>query len=278
VKIINSKIPNKDLLIFTDSKTKEYSGFAGTVELYDSSIYIDTRNGIGNDEVIKKLMPLIHKLMRIFRFNGNTANDTKHDIIVHILEGIPRYDPRKNTKLSTFIETAVCNRLKNRLRDKSRISKNANYLNVCVYHIVCNCGNDFTITVSNGEEHNTLCPECGKPISEAKKKVAVNTPEVSESMLNYIDDDSHVDMSAGEHYSFIRNETKTLDEEVIHTHDIKAWLESEDPRIVKIIELIYFHDYSIKAAAEEVGLSGAGANMKLKDLQNKEIVRELFGR
>jgi hypothetical protein len=66
------------------------------------------------------------------------------------------------------------------------------------------------------------------------------------------------------------NNTNNIDNEVIFLHDIKKWLVDEDPRVIEMVELIYFHDYSVKAAAEIVGLSGAGANMKLKDLSKNK--------
>lgn len=281
MKTINSRRKNKSAKateIFVDKNTKEYCGFAGTVALYDSEIYIDTRTGKGYDEVLKKLSPLVHKLMSKFHFNGNMPNDTKHDIIIHILEGIPKYDPRKNTKLSTFIEMRVNRRLINELRDKSRISRNATFLNVGTFHIVCECGNDFVATISNSEEIAATCPECGRSLAQAKKKVAVNTPEVNESML-YVDDEmQQTTLQISDHDQIIRAADKAVDEDVIFKHDMQKFLDTADPRIVKIFELMYFHDYSIKAAAEEVGLSGAGANMKLKDLQENKIIQELFDR
>jgi RNA polymerase sigma factor (sigma-70 family) len=281
MKTINSKRKSKSdgaPEIFVDKKTSEYHGFAGNVMLYDSEIYIDTRTGTGYDEVLKKLRPLVHKLMSKFHFNGNASSDTKHDIIVHILEGIPKYDPRKNTKLSTFIEMRVNRRLINELRDKSRISRNATFLNVGTFHVVCQCGNDFVATISNSEENVATCPECGLSLEKAKKKVSVNTPEVNESML-YIDDELHqTTIQISDHDQIIREADKAVDDDVIFKHDMCKFLETADPRIIKIFELMYFHDYSIKAAAEEVGLSGAGANMKLKNLQDNKIIQELFDR
>ena len=193
MKTINSRkasVERKALETFYDSKTGIPTGFCGTVRLYDVDIYIDTRTGNGYDEVIRKLNPLIHKFMAKFHFNGNSAGDTRHDIIVHILEGIPKYNPNKNTKLSTFIEMRVNRRLINELRDKSRISKNATYLNIGTFHVVCQCGNDFIATINNGELSQTICQECGRSLAGAVKKVPINTPEVNESML-YTDDDMH---------------------------------------------------------------------------------------
>lgn len=281
MKTINSKkafVKKNEIETFHDPHTNEYLGFCGPVRLYDSDIYIDTRTGQGYDEVIKKLSALVRKFMMQFHFNGNSSADTKHDIIVHILEGIPKYNPGKNTKLSTFIEMRVNRRLINDLRDKSRLSKNATYLNIKTFHIVCVCGNDFIATISNSDLLTYTCVECGKPVSHAKKMVQVNTPEVSESMLHITDDMHQTNLQIGDHEQIMKGRSKSLDDEVIFRHDMQAFLETADPRIVKIFELIYFYDYSIQAAAEKVGLSGAGANMKLKDLQDNKAIQELFNR
>ena len=58
MKTINSKKTN-EVEIFHDHRTKECIGFCGSVRLYDVDIYIDTRNGQGYDEVIKKLSALV---------------------------------------------------------------------------------------------------------------------------------------------------------------------------------------------------------------------------
>ena len=170
-----------DLQVFTDADGN-YSGFAGTVLLYNAAIYIDTRDGTGYKEAIDKLNPLVYKFMSKFYFSGNSYEDTKQDIILHILEGIPTYDPRKPVKLSTFIEMRVNRRLINELRDKSRIFKNATFLNVSSFNFTCECGNNFTITISNDDDRKIICNSCGDEI-KIKKKLSINTPEVNDSDL-----------------------------------------------------------------------------------------------
>jgi len=275
MKTINSKKhsqPDESVQFFVNQKTNMRSGFSGTVALYDSEVYVDTRDGTGYKEVIEKLKPLIHKLAGKYHFNGNSFEDTKHDVIVHILEGIPKYDPNKNTKLSTFIEMRVNRRLINDIRDRSRISRNATYLNVGMFSVTCKCGRNFIVKLGN--ESQRQCVECGSPISEVIKKIPVNTPEINESML-----------SPGGVYDnltgcqdIIGDEEKLIDEEVIFKCDMASWLRDEDPRVVKAIELLYFHDYTKSAAAREVGLTSTGLSMKLQELKDKRVVREIFGR
>lgn len=280
MRIINSKKYHKvckDIQLFVDPKTKSQNGFAGTVVLYNSKIYVDTRDGTGYDKIIEKLGALIYRLALKYRFNGNTFEDTRHDIIVHILEGIPKYNPDKNTKLSTFLEMRVNRRLINKLRDCSRISRNATFLNVGTYQITCECGINV-IAIFNGKNgYEKDCQKCGKALSEAIKQIPLNTPEVNESMLSqnrFYEDFSDIHTDFG---TFL-NETISIDDEVIFMHDMQNWLCEEDPRVVKIIELYCLHDYSIKAAAKKVGLSSAGGNMKLKELAKNPQVREILGR
>jgi len=275
MKTINSKKRSKSET-FIDPKTKKRSGFAGLVSVYDSVIYVDTRNGTGYDAVINKLKPLICKFALKYHFNGNSFEDTRQDIIVHILEGIPQYDPSRNMKLSSFLQMRVGRRLINELRNRSRANRNATFLNIRTYNVTCNCGYNFVETVGKGDIRN--CPECDSPVDYKTKSVPINMFEVNESMLTFLEEDLESDTYINMQESIINDEIKPLDEEVIHMYDMEKWLEDEDPRIVKALELMYFHDYSISAAAKEVNLTGAGLNMKLKDLKNKKIVCELFDR
>jgi predicted Zn-ribbon and HTH transcriptional regulator len=186
---------------------------------------------------------------------------------------MPKYNPDKNMKLSSFLQMRVDRRLINELRDKSRKSKNATLLNIVTYNVTCDCGYNFVSTVN--KDDMPRCPECGKYVSTEAKKLPVTIFEVNESMARYDDGGSETNASM---YERIPDESVQIEDDVIYSYDMNKWLQNEDPRVVKIINLMYFHDYSITAAAKEVGLTGAGANIKLKDLRNNRIVREIFGR
>lgn len=279
MRTINSK-KQKDkpqVQVFKNSETNRQTGFAGRVTLYDSEIYVDTRDGTGYDMVLEKFKPLIYKFSMKYHFNGNSIEDTKQDIAVLILEGIPKYNPDKNTKLSTFIEMRVGRRLINEIRNKSRISRNATFLNVGAFSIECDCGFKFFAVLDGANTAGVTCKKCGKLVNESIQKTPLNMPEVNSSKLSpnrFYEDyfDSPND------FSRILDGESCIDKDVIFMHDMRKWLENEDPRVVKIIELYCFHDYSIKAASEAVGLSGAGGNMKLKELAKNRKVREILGR
>lgn len=264
--------------VFENPETGEYIGFSGKVKLYDTEVYIDTRSGQGYEEIIKKLNPLICKFASKYHFNGNSFDDTRHDVIVHILEGILKYDPRKETKLSSFLQMRVNRRLINEIRNNGRAFRNATFLNISTFSCTCSCGHNFVETV--GKEEDIICPECSRRIEDLDCKNPINMYEVSESMLNYRYWDGEKDCNAYVNTDELlyNNHKVRPDVEAMNRCDMQKWLKDEDPRVVKIVELMYFHDYTVKAAAEQVGLTGAGANLKLKCLKNNKMVREIFGR
>ena len=278
MKTINSKNKHYSpkVEIFVEPNNSKYSGFAGSVKIYDTEVHVDTRDGTGYNEVIEKLNPLVCKFALKFHFAGNTFEDTKHDVIIHILEGIPKYDPRKNMKLSSFLQMYIDRRLINKIRNKSRASRNATFLNIRTYNITCDCGCNFVETVGKNETKH--CPGCNKLIKNITKNIPINMFELPESMLVTFEEDGESDKYINMQESIISDEITPIDDEVLGACDMQKWFQDEDPRVVKIVELMCFHDYSLTAAAKEVGLSGTGAGMKLRNLKDKKIVRELLGR
>lgn len=274
MKTINSKNSVK-FSFFTDPTTDKYIGFAGPIKVYSTEIFVDTRSGKGYDKVIKNLEPMIYNFAAKYHFNGNTFDDNRHDVIVHILEGIPKYDPRREMKLSSFIQMRVARRLINELRDKSRNYRNATFLNISTYSVSCPCGHGFVETVSTNEDF--CCPECNKTV-DSGSKTPINIQEVNESTLGCVDDDPDLHAYFNVDESIYHSKSNRPDEITMNKSDMSKWLGQEDPRVARIVELIYFNDYSITAAAKEVGLTGAGANIKLKNLRNNKVVKELFNR
>ncbi len=64
MKIINSKKKyySPKVEVFIDKKDNKYNGFVGFDKLYNSEVYIDTRDGNGYNTVIKKLNQLQCKI------------------------------------------------------------------------------------------------------------------------------------------------------------------------------------------------------------------------
>jgi RNA polymerase sigma factor (sigma-70 family) len=286
MKTINSG--KKTLEIFNDPQTGEYIGFAGDVTLYNVSVYMNTKTGEGYGEVIKQLNKFVVYLSSRYRLEGFSFEDIKQHIIVHILECLPKYDPRRNTKLSTFIQTCVSRRLINEIRNQGRLYHNATVLNICSYNIECpNCGACFTLTANIDDNiEDFVCDACHKQFGQTKL-TRVSKPELS--LESVFDSKQRADenvsckcgCSSDMEMSTIYDVQKPLDEDVINKCDIEALLEDlriKDPCTAKLIELHCFKDYSVHDAAKEVGISGMGARNKLKDLRRKLKVRKIFDR
>jgi len=279
MKTLNSR-KNKELQIFTDNADK-LIGFAGFVDVYEEQIYIDTRTGEGYNKVIRKLDKLISYLAVKYRFNGFSFEDGRQHVTLHILEGIPKFDPRRGVKLSTFIQMMVSRRLINELRNDSKTARNATFLNIRTYSCVCKCGYNTITTLSSDEKISGNCDQCGHPLSESERVIPTNPVEISldRGIFHYkTENNDSPELSEDNELSTLYSEKVALDDSVISSCDIQKWLANEEPMVVKLIELICFHDYSLKAAADHVGISRAWADIKLKKLKDKSIVKEIFGR
>lgn len=285
MRTINSK--NK-IKTFYDIDTDEYLGFAGIVKLYKTDIFVDTRDGTGYDKVISGLEKYITHLAYKYNLSsmGFALEDTKQHIILRILEGIPKYDPDKNTTLSTFLYMRVERRIINEVRNVSTDSKNPTILRTYLYSISCDCGRKF-MTSTSGDENveDKQCYGCDKPIKNAKI-FSVNMPpetlDVGVITKNLSSEDliSMKEMISDSNFyiSLVYGEKAKLDDIVILKSDIEKWIEGEDEQIKELVNLICFKDYTVKAAAEAVGVSHTGANNKLKNLKRKKIIRDMLGR
>jgi DNA-directed RNA polymerase sigma subunit (sigma70/sigma32) len=275
MRTINSN--KEELEIFLDPKTKEYVGFSGKVQVYDTEMYVNTKTGKGYDEVIKKLNKLVGFLASKYKLKGFSPEDTKQHISMRIIEGTPKFDPRRNVKLSTFIQMRVNRRLINEIRDQSHSSKNATLLKINSYNYLCGCGNSFNLVLS--DEENTsdrICEKCNASITSARK-VSLGFSEV------YLDAYYHpVDPTDGsedgDFSSFVDNKSNADENGIILDHDISEWIAESDPSVAKLLNLIVMKDYSVSRAAKEIGMSNSSANSKLKKLKDDKKFMEIMGK
>lgn len=275
MKTINSN--TEDVEIFIDQDAKKYIGFAGIVQVYDADIYVDTRDGAGYDKVMAKFEKLIKFLGSKYKFRGFAQEDTRQHIAMRILEGIPKYDPRKATKLSTFIQMRVNRRLINELRDERHAFKNATSLNINSCNYLCSCGHSFNMVMSEEELIDKDCAKCGSSLNTSRK-ISIGFSEVSlEGYFSHIKNSS-MDEDCGDFELIIENEQAFGEDDIILKHDVEKWLSGEDPEVVKLIELILLNDNNISSAAKEINLSNASANIKLKKLKNNRIIRDVLGK
>lgn len=278
MKTINAN-KDKELEIFIDTNTNEYLGFAGWITVDDESIYVDTRDGSGYDRVIAKMTKLIKYLAAKYKFSGFTFEDAKQHVSLHIIEGMSKFDPRKEIKLSTFLQMRINRRLINEIRDDSRFYRNATMLNIQSFTVNCSCGSIFSLSLNSDEEiADKNCSECGANLANASKRAVSQTELPIDSALELSDDTYSPNTENMIKNTNIFGDPKDISEDhIIARHDFKEWLKDEDPRMIKVIELICFHDYSIKEAAAEAGISNAGANIRLKNLRKNRKIKEMLG-
>jgi RNA polymerase sigma factor (sigma-70 family) len=283
----NININSNKIDIFYDDKSGKIKGFAGKVKLYKEYVYVDTRDGTGYNEVIEKLERYINYLSYKYNLSGLgfTYKDTRQHIIMRILEGIPKYDPTKNMALSTFIYMRVERRIINEIRNSSTDIKNPTILKTSLYSVLCNCGRKFMISVTGDEKvEDKTCYGCENAL-DGSKIYPINVPPDSiHNSFNVIDDEENrmdihdVISSNSFDIPMLFGEKAGTEELVAIKSDFEKWIQSEDEKVKKLIELVCFKDYSIKAAAKKVGISHTGANNKLKRLKKKKIVRDMFGK
>jgi len=280
MKTINIK--NK-IQSFYDYETNKCTGFVGKIKLYNDEIYIDTRDGTGYDEMFQKLKRMINYLAYRYNIPGNTVEDTKQDIAVYILEGLPKFNPNKKTKLSTFLQMLINRRLINELRYNGRMIRNSTILNTTLYKVICKCSNNFTIVVDNNDTLEEIkCENCNESIENVKLYVINKEPI---SINGYYNQDKKQKLTLNDVVSensfdipMVYGKKSQLEELVIHNHDLKKLFEKIDPKVQKLISLVCFQGYSVSKAANSIGLSHMGASNKLKKLKKNKLIKEILNR
>jgi RNA polymerase sigma factor (sigma-70 family) len=219
--------------------------FKGNVEVYDETFYVDTETGIGVDKVLAKIDPLLCKKASRAYMNGYNFDDIKQELVLIAMDGIKKFDADKGVKLSTFLHVHIPNKLISKIRSENKLSKDAFGLH---------SDNDSNLKISRAREEigfgQFIPPEGMDNIS----------------FENSVSEDSGL-------YFHGKNAYDKVEFEI----SLKKISRRLDYRTRKIIELVYFKDYSIKDAAEAVGLSGWAASMRLKNLANKRSFQSVFG-
>ena len=220
--------------------------FQGIVEVFDETFYVDTLTGEGVDKILEKIDPLLCKKASGAFIPGYSFEDMKHELVLIAIDGMKKFDNNKGVKLSTFLYVHINNKLISRLRSENKLSNDA-----------------FGLSDKNRESDTK--------IQKARNEIGFGqfaSPDGAEGTLF----ENTVSESGGLYFSD-RNAYDKVDFEV----SLKKLSKKLDYRTRRIIELVYFNDYSIKDAAAEVGLSGWAASMRLKKLADKRSFRSIFG-
>jgi RNA polymerase sigma factor (sigma-70 family) len=221
-------------------------GYRAYVQVYNEIIYVNTFTGEGIDKVIIKIDPLLRKLSSRLYIPGYNFEDLRGEIIILAIDGIRSFDPTRNVKLSTFLQTHLRNKINSWIKSENKLSNDAFYL----------------FQEDNDDSKKT----------KTKTRTEVNFNQFDgknneDSFLfeNTISDDGGLYNLPISDYDLLNFKS-----------DLIKSFSKLDLKTKKIVELIYFKDYSIQDAAEEVGLSSQAASIKLKKLANKSSFRSIF--
>jgi RNA polymerase sigma factor (sigma-70 family) len=228
-------------------------GYRAYVDVYDDTFYVDTNTGEGFDKILAKIDPLLNKYASTMYIPGFKFEDAKSELSIIAIEGIKAFDPHRDVKLSTFLHKHIHNKKISFLRSENKMSNDA-----------------FALQA--------------KDEGTAKIKRIREEINFSQFQANKSQGQGEADSVLFEN-TIAEEGTPGSDSAVFKTRYDKSEFESSIKKICakldyktrKIIELVYFKDYSIKDAADEVGLSGWAASMRLKKLANKRSFRTIFG-
>ncbi len=229
----------------------EEKGYRAYVEVYDSRYYVDTNTGEGFDQVLAKIDPLLNKFASTMYIPGYKFEDAKSELSIIAIEGIKAFDPHREIKLSTFLHKHIHNKKISFLRSENKMSNDA-----------------FALNLKDKEPSLQKIKKVREELYFSQFKPATDSDSQSVPFENTISEDG----KTGYDSSLIRNRTEKSDFE----SSLDNACEKLDAKTRKIIELMYYDDYSIKDAAEEVGLSGWAASMRLKKLASKTSIKNIF--
>lgn len=222
------------------------------VDVYNESFYVDTETRVGFDKVLKKIEPLICKMAASTYISGHSFEDIKQELTILAIEGVESFNPNKGVKLSTFLHIHLRNKLISKLRSENRMSNDAFGL----------------------DDKASPAPE---DKNGAEGKIRRAREEIRFSQCSPLTEDEGIlfEHTIGDGdglYHSVKTDYETINFEV----SLKKLSNRLDYKTSKIIELVYFRDYSIKDAAEAVGLSGWAASMRLKNLARKKSFKDIF--
>lgn len=234
----------------------------GFTEVGSKSIYVDTDSGEGLDEVLREMRPMINKIAHTYSHDMIDFEDTKQDIAIYILECVKKFDPSRGAKLSTFLFSSVNNKLKNRIRDINKKTNNATTLNVDRCRFSCDCGHTFTASSCGGE--SVVCPSCGIDIEYKNHGAFVSMKEVAEENID----------------GTVRKAEEDPDPyyDIICKIDIDRWLKTEDSRTAQIVKMICYDNLTMTDVAKKIGITGSGVSARLKQLQNRAMLKKILNK
>jgi len=246
--------------------------FEGIVEMYEEEVWINTRTKEGYTRVLERIDPLLCKWASKTYMSGYTFEDIKQELSLIIIEGINAYNPSKKVKLSTFLHTHLRNKLVSKLKSVNKLSNDAYGLSEKSKLEICTCGGVITKGVSC-----YTCNECG---AQHKQIYRRSREELIFSAM------PKTDPGSGEEYGEFQNSLSNSDglysggtssyDDVELEMAIGKLSKVIDDKTLMILKMVCLEGYSIKDAANNVGLTGWAASMRLKKLSRYKIINDLL--
>lgn len=228
---------------------KSYSTY---VEMYEEKVWVDTCTKEGYSRVLERIDPLLCKWASKTYMPGYSYEDIKQELSVIIVEGINSFDPKKKVKLSTFLHTHLRNKLISKIKSVNKLSNDAS-------------------SVRELKEDDS-----GEDVKYRRSREELNF-----SMM------AKVDPNSGEEYSEFQDTLANSDSlyaedgTVFERIDLELAIEKVgrlvDEKTYVILRKVCLDGYSIKDAANDVGLTGWAASMRLKKLSKHKIINDMLG-
>lgn len=222
--------------------------FKGDVVMYNETYYVDTETGEGVDRVLKKIDPLLTKKASVTYLPGFSSEDIKQELVIMVIKGIRSYDPTKGTALSTFLHQHLRNKVISRLKSGNKMANDAELMN--------GTGDPGKLRRIKEELPFSTCPV---RYDDSDEILFESTIEDSDNYLNM-------------------NKRFKSNDDINFEVSIKKFSKELDPDTAQLLKLVCFHDYTIKDAAEKVGLSGWAASIRLKKLLKRQGFKTIIGR
>jgi len=258
--------------------------FVGKAKIFDSEVYIDTRDGTGYDEAVTKLRKLVTWFSSKYYMPDNTDEDNEQDIVELIIKGIASFNPSKAMKLSTFLYMYVEHRLMGKLKYNGAMKRNPTLLNTSSYRIKCKCSDSFiSVTINNDESiDNTDCRNCGDkltsveayPINPPPKSYAVFRDSKTGRWRNPNIDAARID---NPYMALVFDEEYGVDEQTIYRHDLNKALDKKEPKARELLKLI-IDGRSLSEASRMTEMSRPTAYSKLRKFQKDEVIKDILNK
>ena len=254
--------------------------FSGNVKVYNEEIFVDSVTGLGIDRVLKKIDPLLFKMAKSIYIQGYAVEDIKQELAVLAIEGIRSFDASKNVKLSTFLHIHLHNKIISKIRSQNKLSNNASSsIEDSSLPDACDCGSTIFMVETKGGEERRECVSCNKLYTKKLKNAKHEIPfSVMDEKVDQNEDGKLLFIDSVPRDNSVFGGNQDSEDEMEISSSIESICQDLDEKTAKIVRLVCLEDYSIKDAADEVGLSSWAANVRLKNLSKNKKIKDMLTR